>query len=309
MIENKHIRSFLRVLDLGGFSRAARSLHIAQPALSQHVRKLEDRLGVVLLERSAHGVTATAAGRQFAARARDILDLVDLAEREFKAGPNALFGDVKLGLPGSVCPILATPVITECARRFPNIKLIVAELMSGDLAEMLRDGRMDVAILFNVSETDDYSAEPIVGETLHLIGPPDDPLLANDVIGARSLSNLDIISPRKPHGLRLLIERWMNDHEITLNIAYEADAPSILVGMSAQSMCYSIVSQSAVANDLNNGRLSSALITDPMLERTACLCGSKRLSADPAREAVLQLVKEVAGKVVIRGEWLGEFLR
>lgn len=62
MIENKHIRSFLRVLDLGSFSKAARSLNIAQPALSQHVRKLEDALGTQLLDRSAHGVSATANG-------------------------------------------------------------------------------------------------------------------------------------------------------------------------------------------------------------------------------------------------------
>jgi len=306
MIENKHLRSFLRVLDLGGFSRASRSLNIAQPALSQHVKKLEDRLGVVLLERSAHGVAPTPAGRLFAKRARQILNLVDVTERQFGHGPQSLLGEVRLGLPGSVCPVLAMPMITETASRYPNIKLIISELMSGDLADMLQEGRMDLAVLFNVAETDDYTSESLVLETLHLAGPPGDPLLAGDSIPAVEIADLPLVATRPPHGLRLLIERWSNETGIALNVTVEADAPSVLVTMAAEGSCYSILSPSAIQREIASGYLGSTKIAGPQIKRTACLCNSKRLPSDPARDAILALARQVARDSVRRGAWQGQ---
>ena len=159
MLENKHLRSFLRVLDLGSFSKAAKSLHIAQPALSQHVQKLEDLLGVRLLDRSSRGVSATPDGRDFSARAREILALVDSAERRYRRGSDEVYGEIRLGLPGSVCPVLAPPLMLAAAARYPGIQLEIFELMSGDLASQLREGRADIAVLFNVDETEDFTSE------------------------------------------------------------------------------------------------------------------------------------------------------
>lgn len=113
MIKNKHIPSFLQVLDLGSFSKAAESLNIAQPALRQHVQKLEDQLGTKLLERSSRGVAPTPDGREFGRRARDILSLVDGTERLFQVGDLDLFGEVRLGLPGSACPVLAPELLVQ----------------------------------------------------------------------------------------------------------------------------------------------------------------------------------------------------
>lgn len=303
MIENKHLRSFLRVLDLGGFSRASRSLNIAQPALSQHVRRLEEQLGVTLLVRGAQGVTPTQAGRKFATRARQILELVDGAERQFQGGPDALFGEVLVGLPGSICPVLASPIIIEAKRRFPNIKLIISELMSGDLADMLREGRMDIAVLFNVSETDDFTSLELSIESLHLVGAPNDHLLAGDTIEAGKISDLPLVATRPPHGLRLQIERWSNETGIPLNVEFEADSPAVLTNMAAEAVCYSILSPAAVLRDVEIGLLSSARIDGPPIKRSACLCCSKRLAPDPARDAIFELVREIAVSMVNDGAW------
>ena len=305
MLDNKHLRSFLRVLDLGGFSRASRSLHIAQPAISQHVRKLEDQLGVSLLDRSAHGVSPTLAGREFAGHARAILELVASAERRFKVDPKALYGEITLGIPGSVCPVVAADVITETRRRHPDIRLTVSELMSGNLADLLREGRMDLAILFNVSETDDYTSEPLTLEKLHLVGAPGDPLLEGPTIPAERLAGLPLVGTRPPHGLRLQIERWMNETGVELTFEIEADAPSVLVNMAAQGDYYSILSPSAVRREIAAGYLASAEVADPAIERTACLCCSKRLPPDPARDAVHIVVRDVLTTVAREGEWWG----
>lgn len=304
MIENKHLRSFLRVLDLGGFSRAARSLNIAQPALSQHVRKLEDQLGVALLIRGAQGVTPTRAGRQFATKARQILELVERAERQFQGGPDTLYGEVTLGLPGSVCPVLATPVIIAAKTRYPNIKLVVTELMSGDLADLLRDGRMDMAVLFNVSENEDFSTRELAVENLHIVGAPDDPLLQAAAIEADRIACLPLVGTRRPHGLRLLIDRWSAESGIALNFEVEADSPAVLTTMAARGQCYSILSPAAIQLDLKAGRLASATVTNPEIRRTVCLCNSKRLPPDTVRQAVFDLVVSVAEELLRDGNWV-----
>lgn len=302
-MELKHIKSFLRVLDLGSFSRAAKSLHIAQPALSQHVRKLEEHLGVVLLERTSRGVAATRAGQAFSVRARTLVEMADQLRNAFRTGPGGLYGEVHLGLPGSICPVLAVPLILDAQEQFPNVRLIVSEFMSGDLAQMLREGRMDLAILFNVTETDDYSARPLVTERLHLVGRADEGSPAGETIAAQRLVGVPIASTRPPHGLRLLIDRWSSDSGIGLTIEHEIDAPSALIAMAESGVCRAILSHAAVRDKLAQGSLYGAEITGPAIERTACLCESKRRPSDPARAAIADLARRSALKLVAEGIW------
>lgn len=305
MMENKHIRSFLRVLDLGSFSKAAKSLNIAQPALSQHVQKLEAVLGSKLLDRTARGVNPTAAGREFSGRAREILSLVDSAERRFRAEEQALFGEVRLGLPGSVCPVLAPALLLKAKAQFPEVNLILTEMMSGDLAQMLREGRMDAAMLFNVQETDDFTSEPILIERLHLIGAPNAPLVQSASVTGQEVGNADLVGTYPPHGLRLLLERWASDYEIPLNFRFEADAPSVLVRLASSGEVYSIVAKAAIAHEVSSGLLGAAEIVSPPIERTGCICSSKRVPPDRAREALVMLIKSVANDLVDEGLWPG----
>ncbi|MEL7099013.1 MAG: LysR family transcriptional regulator [Pseudomonadota bacterium] len=305
MIENKHLRSYLQVLDLGSFSTAARSLNIAQPALSQHVQKLEEKLSTRLLNRGSRGVTPTPDGHVFAQRAREILSLVDGAERLFQTSAQDLIGEVRLGLPGSVCPVLAPELLLEARARFPGVSLIVTELMSGDLAELLRAGRVDAAILFNVQETDDYTSEQLFVEKMHLVGAPDAPLLQSDHVQADTLPRIDLVGTYPPHGLRLLLERWSSEYGLALNFKFEADAPSVLVRMAARGECYTIVSKAAIAHEISNGVIAATEVTNPPIERFGCFCSSKRVPPNRARDAMVELIRSVAKRLVTEGNWPG----
>ncbi|MBT0958407.1 LysR family transcriptional regulator [Alphaproteobacteria bacterium KMM 3653] len=305
VIENKHIRSFLRVLDLGSFSKAAKSLNIAQPALSQHVKKLEDALGTRLLDRSAHGVSATANGRDFGTHAREILTLVDRVERRYRRGADEIYGEIRLGLPGSVCPVLAPPLMLAAAEKYPGVRLQIFELMSGDLAEHLREGRADIAVLFNVHETDDHTSEALLTEQLYLIGGQGAPLVQEGRVDAQQLANVPLVGTRPPHGLRLVLERWSSDAGIPLNFQFEADAPSVLVRLAAEGSCYSIVSKAAIAHEVLGGSIRAAEIVNPPIQRTVCLASSKRLPPNKARDVVFDLTRDVALSLLSRSKWAG----
>jgi len=258
------------------------------------VRKLEDRLGVVLLTRTRRGVSPTDAGGRFASKARHILELAEWAENEFRAGAGTISGDVRLGPPGSVCAVLAPPLIVAARRQHPGIRLIVSEFMSDDLADMLRSGRIDLAILFNVRSSEDCTAERILTERLHLVGRTGVPMLAEGRIRASELGRLPLISTKPPHGLRLLIDRWANDVGVRLSFDYEVDAPAVMVRMVREGLCHSILSPAATRARVEVGQLASAKVTDPPTELAVCLCEARRLVPDAARARVKNLTWDIA---------------
>lgn len=303
MLDNKHLRSFLQVLDLASFSNAARALNTAQPAVSQHVRKLEEMLGTRLLNRLPSGVTATPAGLAFARDARDILERVEQSVQRFRGNADTIYGRVRLGLPGSVCPVLGPAVILACADELPNVELVVSERMSGDLAEHLATGKTDVAILFNVKETEDFSSQPLAREELHYVTSPGDTGLVAETIEANEVAQKPLVLTRQPHGLRRLIDHWSAEAGLTLDVRVEADAPSLMVGLIEAGSHASILSEAAIVRDRSLGRVRSAAIVSPPIVRTACLCASKRIPSDAARDAVCALVNAVALKAIASGKW------
>ncbi len=103
----RNLRYFVEIVERGSMKRAAESLYVAQPALSQQVKKLEEELGVKLLARSVRGVVPTEAGRELLTRARLILDQVHDARQVIQAGSRDPQGSVVLGLPSSVSAALS----------------------------------------------------------------------------------------------------------------------------------------------------------------------------------------------------------
>lgn len=230
---------------------------------------------------------------------------MERAERRYRRGADEIHGEIRLGLPGSICSVLAPPLMLAAAEKYPGVRLQIFELMSGDLEEYLREGRADIAVLFNVHETDDHTSEALLTERLHLIGAADAPLVQGDTVDARQLAKVPLVGTRPPHGLRLVLERWSSDARITLNFRFEADAPSVLVRLASEGSCYSIVSKAAIAHEVLGGTIQAAEIVSPPIQRTVCLASSKRLPPNKARKVVFELTRDVALKLVSCSKWAG----
>jgi LysR family nitrogen assimilation transcriptional regulator len=169
----RQLRYFIAIAEQGSFSRAANLLHIAQPALSLHVRNMEFDLGTPLLSRSPKGVVPTEAGEILLRNARIILDQFTIAEEEIRGHDNDPSGEVRLGLPGTISQILAVPLITAARTRYPKIKLRIAEAMSGFVLEWMRDSRIDLAVLYGNVSDKGISMVRILQEELVFFGPPE----------------------------------------------------------------------------------------------------------------------------------------
>src|SRR5690606_32475295 len=117
--------------------------HIAQPALSTHIRQIEEQLGTPLFDRHPRGVTLTSAGERFLIHAVDILRRVDAAYDDVRGAVDEPAGRVAIGLPQSVAKFLTVPMVKEVVRRWPKIQLQMIELSSGYIPDNLVKGHID----------------------------------------------------------------------------------------------------------------------------------------------------------------------
>ena len=136
----KQLESFVRVAELGSFTRAAIALGVQQPLLSRHVRQLEVELRQNLLDRNGRGVTLTEAGRVLLEHARGILHQVEVAREDLGAVRGSLGGRVSIGLPPSLSRLITVPLSLAFKQKLPGAQLTLTEGFSLQMYEALRSG-------------------------------------------------------------------------------------------------------------------------------------------------------------------------
>ncbi len=154
-MELKQIESFVRVAELGSFTKAALALNIPQPLLSRHVRQLEVELHQNLLIRNGRGVTVSEAGLVMLEHGRGILHQVAVAQEELGSVRGALSGRVSIGLPPSLSKLVTVPLTKSFRKTLPHAQLSLTEGFSVLMVESLRAGRLDMAVLYNHTPTTD----------------------------------------------------------------------------------------------------------------------------------------------------------
>ncbi|MFE3293283.1 LysR substrate-binding domain-containing protein [Rhodococcus sp. NPDC059234] len=140
------VRYFVTVVDTGTFTKAAELLHIATPSLSQQIRKLEESLGVVLLERDRHGARPTEAGREFLEDSRRVLAAADAALGTARRHRRGSAGVLRVGFLAGGAGELTRPIVDEFHRTAPEIDLELTQLAWGSEVPSLTSGQVDVVI-------------------------------------------------------------------------------------------------------------------------------------------------------------------
>ena len=140
-VDIKQIEYFVRVAEMGSFTRAANSLNVAQPALSRQVRLLEVELRQNLLVRNGRGAVMTEAGKVLLEHGRGILHQVERAHEELGRVRGALAGRVAIGLPPSIAKVLTVPLTREFRAQLPQAALSISEGLSNAMQEAIVNGR------------------------------------------------------------------------------------------------------------------------------------------------------------------------
>ncbi|WP_029005856.1 LysR family transcriptional regulator [Azorhizobium doebereinerae] len=309
----RQLRYFVAIVEAGSFSKAAQRLHIAQPALSQHVRNMESDLGVELLFRSPHGVLPTQAGETLLRHARGMLAQMEVA-REAVIGQQAEpEGEVRFGLPGTISQMICVPLITEARRRYPKVKLRVAEAMSGFVLDWLREGKIDLGVLYRTVTDRGLEARHVLSEDLCLLGPVapmGHPHPPEGPVPFPALAGLTLILPSPGHGLRDLIDERAAAEAVRLDTVIDLDTYGQIKLLVEGGLGYAILPAAAVQREVLDGRLKTWPVGVPVLTRDLHvvrpsdrpLSKAVRVIEDLAYATLVQLVQDGVWHASLAGE-------
>jgi len=289
----KQLAYFVQVVDLGGFSRAARVLGIAQPAISRHVRSLEVELRQSLLLRNGRGATPTEAGKRLLEHARGILQQVDRARREVAETKGAAIGHVVVGFPPTVALHLTVPVVREFRQRYPRASVSIAEGLSATIHEWLLVGRVDIGVVYNPVATPAVETRPLLEEPLCLIGPVGKRGTAS-TLRLRDLPRFPLIIPSRPNAIRMLVETRLAAIGLRPQVAMEIDAIPAILELVAEGHGYAVLSPRALRRTGSGLTLQSRPIVQPRLTSTLALATSTQRPSTSIQQATMALIEELA---------------
>ena len=199
----RDLRYLVALADHKHFGRAAAASFVSQPTLSTQIRKLEDELGVSLVERAPRRVMLTPIGRDIAERARrvlaEVMQMGELARRS--QDPEA--GTVRLGLFPTLAPYLLPHVLPGIRARFPRLELLLVEEKTDAILARLRDGRLDAGLLALPVHNEQLQVEPLFEEPFVLAVPQSHPFAkCNKPLALHDLDHEHLLLLEEGHCLR-----------------------------------------------------------------------------------------------------------
>ena len=302
-MELKQIESFVRVAELGSFTKAALALNIPQPLLSRHVRQLEVELHQNLLMRNGRGVTVTEAGLVMLEHGRGILHQVAVAQEELGSVRGALSGRVSIGLPPSLSKLVTVPLTKSFRKTLPHAQLSLTEGFSVLMVESLRAGRLDMAVLYNPPPSPDLDMTVLHEDALVLIAVDDVPPLTNNralkqVVPLSELAQLPLIVPSRPNAFRLLIDTEMQRVNCKPNIVLEIDGLNAILELVKEGMGYAVLPAYTLSNFAKPEHFSTHRIEKPKLMSQLMLVWSARRPMTATHKAAMQLTQDVVTKAL-----------
>ena len=290
----KQLEYFVRVAELGSFTRASIALDIAQPALSRQVRLLEVELRQNLLTRNGRGAAPTEAGKLLLEHARGILHQVERAREELGRVRGALAGRVAIGLPPSLARVLTVPLTRAFRQQMPDAQLSISEGLSVTMQEWLVNGRLDIAVLYNAQPATGIEATPLVDEDLMLVQPRPSGLQEDPPpppITLQEVARLPLVIPSRPNAIRMHVEAEMAAIGCRPTIALEIDGVAAILDLVADGAGHAILSRNAVASSVKPSAFAVRAIGQPPLRTRLSLATSSARPATLTQQATMELVR------------------
>ncbi len=198
----RDLKYLVALADHRHFGRAAAACFVSQPTLSTQIRKLEDELGLPLVERAPRKVMLTPAGVEAAARARTIVAEVEQLKEAARRSRDPEAGTVRLGIFPTLGPYLLPHVIPNIRERFPQLELLLVEEKSDELLARLREGKLDAALLALPLDDDQLHAEFLFEEPFLLAVSGQHPLARRHHLDVQELSTQKLLLLEDGHCLR-----------------------------------------------------------------------------------------------------------
>jgi LysR family transcriptional regulator, transcription activator of glutamate synthase operon len=292
-MELRQLRYLVALADERHFTRAAAREHVAQPALSQQIRRLEAEVGLALVERTTRRVALTDAGELLVARARRILSELDDARAELSTLAGVKGGRLAVGALHTMGPLDLSPLLASFHRNHPAVELTVREQSSEELAEMLRDDVIDLAFLSVTERIQSHGLElhHLVSEQLVAMLPPQHALAGRASVDLAELAGESFISFRAGSRLRELLDSAAAGVGFEPRITLESNESRRIRSLVSSGLGVAILPQSDAEGP--GAPVAVAQLGKPALTRDVTLASRAKRRHSPAAQAFLALTLRV----------------
>jgi DNA-binding transcriptional LysR family regulator len=228
MITMRAAHWFVTVVDAGGFTRAARALRVAQPAVSTAIRRLERELGVTLLTRSTRGAAPTAEGARFLEHARAMLAHEADARRDLLALKNLETGQLSLGAPPMVAGTLLPRVVERFVARHPGVRLAVVQAGADEIAGRVLRGTLDLGLIADWRRVDGLVTQVLERHPVVACVAPSNRLAGRDRLTWSDLFTQPLIAFPQGYYQRALLDDAARRLRADPDIAVESESVPLM---------------------------------------------------------------------------------
>ncbi|MGC8794774.1 MAG: LysR substrate-binding domain-containing protein [Bryobacteraceae bacterium] len=286
------LRTFLEIVRLKSFSRAAETCHRSQPAISAQIRQLEQELDAPLFDRHGSRISLTSAGAIFADFAARILELRQQAQRAIQDLERSPRGELTVAANEATCIYVLPDVFFEYRRRFPHVQLNVERVYGRRVIEAVLDNQVDFGIAQLARADRRLQAARIYTDEIKLIAPAGHPLAGLGAVTAEEVACHPLILP-KYGATRGRLDEWLEPAGDRLQVIMELDSSEMIKRFVARGMGVSFMAASHCRAESERGELALAsLAPEPMLRHLSLIYRRDR----PLSKAALGFIEVVLEK-------------
>lgn len=286
-MELRQLRSFVALAEERHFTRAAERLHIAQPALSQQIAKLEREVGVPLVDRTTRRVALTQAGDLLLAHARRMLseETVALAELDELAGVRR--GHLDIGAAQAMGPVDLATLLVSFHRSYPAVELTVREALSVHLNVAVLADELDLAFVTGIVDPERIEGHQVASEDLVCILSPEHPLAAQAAVSLADLAEDTFVMFAGSATIRGRVEHAAAAYGYVPQVGFETSDVMRIRALVSAGMGVAILPRSDA--EKRGPRVTSTPISDAGLTHEVHVCWRRGRRHSPAARAFLDL--------------------
>ncbi|MBO9514687.1 MAG: LysR family transcriptional regulator [Variovorax sp.] len=290
----RQLRVFQAVAQEHNFSRAGDRVGLTQPAVSRAIVELESQLGLKLLDRTTREVVLTEAGQSLALRLDRVLDELDQTLAEVHGLAGARRGKVRVASSPTLSANLMPACIAECARRDPDIALVLLDRIQQDVLDSVRAGEVDFGVVIEPPSAEDLHCEPILDDPFCLVMAPGHRLAGRASVRWPMLDGEPLVLLDHASGSRRLIDQALARHGAHGEVRQEVGHPTTAFRMVEQGIGISVMPALAMPPSGLQALVVRPLV--PTIQRSIMLVHRRNRAPSPLAQRVWALIREVAAR-------------
>ncbi|GAC1405447.1 MAG: selenium metabolism-associated LysR family transcriptional regulator [Candidatus Velthaea sp.] len=289
------LETFRRLAREENFTRTAEFLNLTQPAVTQHVRGLQEHFRVQLVDLVGRKTVLTDAGRFLAARAEVLLGNVESLEREMREFADVRAGELRIGATVTIGTYQLPDIVARFRAAFPAIRLLVEVENTAAMALAVKAGRVSLALVEGPLVDDELDIETYADDELVLIVPPAHALARQDGgVTAKDLENEPFIFREEGSGTRTQVERTLRSAGVIPVVVLTLPSGEGIVRAVELGIGIAVVSRLVADLPVRAGRVMQPQLSDIAFRRTFRMVRLRRQTPSPAATALTTLLRRSA---------------